>query len=104
MFMLSKRKVIILVLVLLALAAASHLFFRFSPVYSSAVSAYEEQHTSTADTGFSLCFSCAKRISYGNGIWHYRFTLLVENGESTQKVKVHNQSKTGTSGYAVIFE
>ena len=101
---LSKRKMIVLALVLLALAVASHVFFRFSPAYSSAASTYRKQHASIATSDISLCFSCKKRISYGNGIWHYSFTLVVVSNGSTQKVKIHSQSLPGNGGYAVTFE
>jgi hypothetical protein len=101
---LSKRKIIVLVLVLSALAIASHIFFRLSPAYSSAAATYAKQHTLIAPSNISLCFPCKKRISYGNGIWHYRFTLIVVSGGSTQKVKVHSQSLLGNDGYAVTFE
>jgi hypothetical protein len=101
---LSKRKIVILVLVLLALAVASHVFLRLSPAFSSAAATYGRQHASIAPSDISLCFSCKKRISYGNGIWHYRFTLLVVSGGSTQKVRVHSQSLPENDGYAVTFE
>jgi hypothetical protein len=101
---LSKRKIIVLAVVLMALAVASHIFFRLSPAYSSAVATYEKQHASIAPADISLCFSCKKRISYGNGIWHYRFTLIVVSDGSTQKVRVHSQSLPRNGGYAVAFE
>lgn len=101
---LSKRKIIVLALVLLALAVASHIFFRHSLAYSSAAATYGKQHAWIAPSDISLCFSCKKRISYGNGIWHYRFTLLVVSDGSTQKVAVHSQSLPGSGGYAVTFK
>jgi len=99
-----KRNVILLVLVLLTLAVAAHVFVRLSPAYSNAVTTYERQHSSTLDRDISLCFFCAKGLSYGNGIWHYRFTLIVEKGSLNQRVRVHSQSQTDSDKYVVTLE
>lgn len=100
----SARKTILLALVLVALASAFHGYIRLSPAYASAVAAYKRQNVSEADAGFSLCFSCSKRLSYGNGIWYYRFTLIVRKGSATRQIPVCIRSRSGRDDDVVTFE
>ena len=92
-----------MIAVTLALVIGFHLFVRQSSAYADAVAAYSDQHAIDASS-VHLCFPCTKRISYGNGIWHYRFTLVVDQGGATRKVLVDSQSVPGADVHSVRFD
>ena len=101
MFKFSKPQ-LALVLLILAAAGGFQLYIRQSPAYAKAVATYRAEHVEPTEIG--LCLLCSSRVTYGNGIWHYRFTLVVEQGDSTRKVLVRSQSLPGTDEYSVRFE
>lgn len=100
---LSRRKVLVLIAVLLASAIGFHVLIRQSSAYADAVAAYSDQQAIKA-SNVRLCFPCAKRISYGNGIWHYTFTLVVDQDGASRKVLVRSQSVPGEDVHLVRFE
>ena len=103
MFKLSKPKVLFLVSALLVAIGLFHIFVRQSAAFAAAVSDYSAQHH-VAPGQISLCFFCRKQLSGGNGVSHYRFTLVVDRDGGSQKVVTHSQSIPGTDRYAVSFE
>ena len=94
---------IMLVVLLMALSVPAHFFILQSDAFTSAVSAYQSQNPAVQHSDISLCYSCRKKISYGNGTWHYRFTLLVKKDGSEHEIKVHSQAQPNDQ-YVVAFE
>ncbi len=98
------RKVALLAAVLLVTSTAFQVFVRLSPAYTSAVKAYRSQMSGTELAQVGYCYLCSSRVSYGNGSWSYRFTLVVKSHGASQRVRVLTQPQVGSDLHAVTFE
>ena len=77
-----------------------HAFVRSSPAYVTAVEAYQRENSLGVDSDIGYCYLCSTRISYGNGAWHYRFSLV--DARSGEKIRAHVRSPAA-DGSTVTF-
>ena len=71
---------------------------RLSSAYALAAATYAREHGAMAPAQVQLCYLCASGISYGNGAWHFRFTLI----DSTSGAKVRTRVRLVSGGSGTV--
>jgi len=94
------QKIAVLAAVLLVAATAMQVLVRNSSAYDLAIREYQLRGPDglTRDVGY--CYLCSSGIGYGDGFWHYRFTLIDRHGG--EMIRAHVRVST-TGSRTVSF-
>jgi hypothetical protein len=73
-----------------------HFGVRSSHAYQLAVADYLSRHSDVAADDISLCFLCVSSVksNRGGGWVYYEFTLVVDRGDSSEKVPVEGSYRS----------